>query len=492
MSKYDYDLGIIGGGAAGLTVASGASQLGAKVILIEKEKLLGGDCLHYGCVPSKALIASAKARYSAMHQSDFGLPDLDLPPVDFSRVTGRIQAIQSAIQVHDSHERFCQLGAEVTTGDAAFTDPHTVKIDDRVITAKSWVIAAGSEPALVPCEGLTRDRVLTNEDIFSLKTLPQHLVVLGGGPIGVEMAQAFNRLGSKVTLIQRSPQLLSREDFDVAEVIQEALQMEGVDIVVGANLKSVHEDGDEKVVTYEKNGEAKSVSGSHILAALGRTPRVEPLCLSAAGVEYTRKGIPVDNKMRTNVPHIYAAGDITGLHQFTHAAGYEGGVIIANAVLKLPRKADYTWMPRCAYSDPELAGLGKCEKQLLAAGLVKGTDYSVWTEYFSENDRALSEGKTQGMVKLLLDKKEKPLGVQIVGHGAGDLAAHWGLAFTSKLGLSSIASVIHPYPTYGEINKRVAGSVLSGKLFSEKVKKVLHFLFQYRGAACTPGDLTDD
>ena len=485
MAEYDYDVGIIGGGAAGLTVASGSAQLGAKVLLIERHKELGGDCLHFGCVPSKALIATAKARYTAQQQEQFGLPSVDLKPVDYKLVAERIKSIQSIIQVHDSHERFCKLGAEIATGEASFVDDHTVLFADRTVTAKNWVIAVGSECAFPPIKGLTRDNVLTNEDIFSMESVPEELVVLGGGPIAVEMAQSLQRLGSQVSIIQRSKQLMSKEDEAVAKVIQNQLEKEGVKLYLGAGLQSLHSEEGRKVVTVTYEGKELEVSGTHVLVALGRTPCLNALNLDAAGVEHTPKGVPVDKRMRTNVPHIYAAGDVTGQHQFTHAAGYEGGIILANAVLHLPRKADYTWMPRCAYSDPEIAGVGKTEKELLAEGLVKGKDFTIWEEEFADNDRALSESLDKGMIRLILDKKEKPLGVQIAGHGAGDLVAHWGLALSAKLGLSTLASVIHPYPTYGEINKRVAGSVLSGKLFSEKVKKVLHFLFQYRGPACT-------
>lgn len=481
MSKFDYDIGVIGGGAAGLTVAAGASQLGVKTLLIEKESKLGGDCLHYGCVPSKTLIRSASIYHKMGEASQFGLPDVTLPPVDFKQIASRIQTVIDTIQVHDSEERFCGLGVEVGYGEAAFVDEHTVEFSGRTITAKFWLIATGSEPVAPPIPGLEETGYWTNKDIFSLDELPSSLIVIGGGPIGCEMAQAFSRLGSDVRILQRGCQLLSVEDEDMAAVVQDTFREEGIALELCANTKMVRKTAAGVEVEYERDGETYVIAAEKLLVAAGREPNVEGLKLENAGVEYDKRGVKVDDRLRTNQKHIFAAGDVTGKYQFTHAAGYEGGIVISNAVFRLPRKVDYTWLPWCTYTEPELASVGMNEKAAQKAGL----EYTVWIEEFADNDRAQAEGATSGKIKMVLDKKEKPLGVQIVGPHAGELAAEWVAVLNAKTGLSTLASSVHPYPTVSEINKRVAGKVLSKKLFSEKVKKTLGFLFDYKGRACT-------
>lgn len=481
MADYDYDIGVIGGGAAGLTVASGASQLGLKTFLIEKEAQLGGDCLHFGCVPSKTLIKSASIYHKMKTADAYGLPSVDLPPVDFKLIAKRIQSVIDVIQVHDSEERFCRLGVEVGFGDASFVDEHVVLFGKRQVSARFWVIATGSEPATLPVPGLDQIEYLTNKTLFSLDELPQSLIVLGGGPIGCEMAQAFARLGTEVTILQRNSQLLSAEDEDMAAVIQTALSHEGVHVSVGTSILGVHKTKDGIAVEYERAGQSHTVVAAQLLVAAGRTPNVSELKLENAGVEFDTRGVITDNRLRTSQKHIFAAGDVLGKHQFTHAAGYEGGIIVSNVVFRLPRKVDYTWLPWCTYTEPELASVGMNEKSARKAGM----DYSVWEESFAENDRALAEGATEGKIKLILDRKEKPLGVQIVGAHAGELVAEWVATLNGGVGLSTLAAAMHPYPTVGEINKRVAGNILSKKIFSDKVRKTLGFIFDYKGRACT-------
>lgn len=481
MAEYDYDLGVIGGGAAGLTVASGAAQLGVKTVLLEREPKLGGDCLHTGCVPSKTLIKSAAVYHQMRHASSYGLPRVDLPPVDFALVAERIRSVIDTIQVHDSEERFCGLGVKVEYGEASFIDDHAVEVSGKRISAKSWVITTGAKPAPLPVPGLSEVDYLTNETVFSLDRLPSSLIVLGGGPIGCEMAQSFARLGSTVHILQRNCQLLSKEDGDMAEIVMNALTEEGVSIELCAETKSVKQVGDRVEVEYDCDGKTCRISASHLLVAAGRAPQVDGLKLENAGVEYDRRGIKVDKRLRTSCKHIFAAGDVIGNYQFTHAAGYEGGIVISNAVFHLPRKVDYTWLPWCTYTDPELASVGMNEKAAQKAGI----EYTVWEEPFADNDRVVTEGGSEGKIKLLLDKSEKPLGVQIVGPHAGELAAEWIALLNGKVGLSKLASSVHPYPTVGEINKRVAGKVLSQKLFSDKVRKTLSFIFDYKGRACS-------
>ena len=481
MTRFDYDIGIIGGGAAGLTVASGAAQLGAKTLLIEQEPALGGDCLHYGCVPSKTLIKSARMYHAIKNASAYGLPAVDVPPVDFRKVADRIRSVVATIQKHDSVERFCGLGAQVKFGAARFTDDHTVDLDGRPHTAKTWVIATGSSPVVPPIDGLRETDHLTNRDIFYMDRLPASLTILGGGPIGIEMAQAFARLGSAVTVVDMAPQILGMEDKDMAEAVMGVLAGEGVTFHLNATVIRVRKAATQKAVVIKTaEGAEQTLHSEAILVAIGRTPNVNGLSLEAAGVDVARGGITVDRRLRTSRSHIYAAGDVNGGYQFTHAAGYEGGIVIANAIFRLPRKADYTYLPWCTYTDPELASIGMNEK----AAQTQGIDYTVWTEAFRDNDRSLAEGERTGMVKMLLDEKEKPIGIQILGPHAGDLMSEWVAVLNGKMKLSTLASAVHPYPTLGEINKRVAGSYLAPKIFSDRVKKGLKLFFNLKGRAC--------
>jgi len=484
MADYEYDIGIIGGGAAGLTVASGAAQLGAKTLLIEKEEALGGDCLHYGCVPSKTLIKTAHVYHLMNNGPKFGLPSITPPPVDFREVAGRIKSVINGIQKHDSVERFCRLGAQVEFGDPVFTDEHTVALGGRTISARSWVIATGSSAAIPPIEGLEATPYLTNRNLFSLDTLPGSMIILGGGPIAVEMAQAFCRLGTRVTVIQRSGQILGKEDRDMADIVQQELEREGVAFRMNASVTRVSDLGHgRQVIMTNAAGETETLEAEVLMVAVGRTPNVTGIGLEKIDIAYTHQGIEVNRYLRTRHKHIYAAGDVIGGYQFTHVAGYEGGVVVSNAIFHLPKKTDYTYVPWCTYSHPELASIGMNEKSAEKAGI----EYSVWSEEFSGNDRALAEGESIGRIKLLLDRKEKPLGIQILGPRAGDLLSEWVAIMNGGVRLTKIAASIHPYPTLGEINKRVVGSVFSPKIFSKTVRKGLTFFFSFKGRACICG-----
>lgn len=481
MAEFDYDMGIIGGGAAGLTVAAGSARLGAKTLIIEKDNKLGGDCLHYGCVPSKTLIKSAKVYHLLKNTQRFGLPAVDVPSVDFSAVSKRIQEVIGTIQKHDSVERFCKLGAKVLFGSSSFIDQNTIDLDGKKITAKNWVIATGSSAGIPPIKGLDDTPYMTNRDIFSLPRLPESIAVLGAGPIAIEMAQAFSRLGCRVHVIQRSGQVLSREDKDMADDIMKILSDEGVLFHLDTSILGVTHSGDMVEVSVKnRDGSEGIIRAEKLLVAMGRTPNLEGLSLENAGIEYDKKGIRVDNRLRTANRNIYAAGDVTGAYQFTHAAGYEGGIIIGNAIFHLPRKADYTFLPWCTYTDPELASIGMNEKRAQEAGI----GYRVWTEEFMDNDRSQAEGGTRGKIKMILNEKEKPIGVQILGMNAGDLLNEWVAVLNGGVKLSTLASAVHPYPTLGEINKRVAGVFLSPKIFSGTVQKGLKFFFHLKGRAC--------
>jgi pyruvate/2-oxoglutarate dehydrogenase complex dihydrolipoamide dehydrogenase (E3) component len=411
----------------------------------------------------------------------YGLPEVDLPPVDMASVNGRIREVIAAIQEHDSEERFCGLGVKVLFGEARFEDEHVIDCSGERLSARCWVLAMGSAPSIPPIDGLADVDYLTNEDLFSLDRLPGSLAVIGGGPIGCEMAQAFARLGTRVTIVQRNCQLLPVEDEDMADVVRAALMAEGVKVELCAATTGVRRVNGEVEVEFSRTGRSHTVRAEQLLVAAGRMPRVERLGLENCGVELAGRGVKVDARLRTTRKHIFACGDVTGRHQFTHAAGYEGSIVLSNAVFKLPRKADYTWLPWCTYTDPELASVGMNEKRAVEAGL----EYTTFEEPFADNDRARAEGRFEGKVKLVLDHREKPLGAQIIGLHAGELAGLWTTALSGGVKLSALASAVMPYPTLGEINKRVAGRVLSPKLFSPMVRKTLSFLFDYKGRACT-------
>ena len=487
MDKYDYDLGIIGGGAAGLTAAAGAAQFGAKTILIEKSAKLGGDCLHYGCVPSKTLIRTAGVYALIKRTTEFGLPQVQLPPVDLEAVMNRVKIVIDKIQQHDSPERFCDLGAQVVFGKASFVDDHSVNLDGNTLSARSWIIATGSSPALPPVEGLAHTPYLTNETIFSQKKLPASLIVLGGGPIGLELAQALGRLGSQVTIVEFMDQILGPEDTDIADILQQQLKEEGITIYTATKaVKARYDDSLFHLTITDASGKGQNstLTAEALLVAAGRKPNIDGLALDAAGVIFTPRGIPTDTRMKTNVSHIYACGDVNGLFPFTHVAGYEAGIALTNAILRLPRKADYSKIGWCTYTDPEIASIGYNEKRAKKEGL----KYRVWEEPYAENDRAQAEGKTKGKIKLLVSPGGKLLGCQIIGAHAGELIHEWVIAVSGGVKLSTIAGSVHIYPTISEISKRVAGKIFAEKIFSERTKIILKFIFSLKGRACPPAE----
>ena len=344
-------------------MAAGAAQLGAKTLLIEKEKELGGDCLHFGCVPSKTLIKSAHVYHLMRNTEKFGLPEVEVPPVEFKKVSDRVRSVIQSIQHHDSVARFCGLGAQVEFGNPSFTDEHAIRLNGKTYTAKAWVIASGSSAIIPPIKGLDQTPYITNKEIFYLDQLPQSMIVLGAGPIGVEMAQAFSRFGTDVTVVDMAPQILPYDDQELADMVMETLISEGVKFYVNHTIEAVSDLGNERNVTVKhKDGSVVSLKAETLLVALGRIANVEGLGLETIGVEHDRRGIPVDNRMRTNHKHIYAVGDVNGGFQFTHAAGYEGGIVVSNAIFRLPRKADYTYMPWCTFTDPPLGNIGMNEK----------------------------------------------------------------------------------------------------------------------------------
>ena len=352
MAQYDYDIGIIGGGAAGLTIAAGAAQAGAKALVVEKEDKLGGDCLHYGCVPSKTLIRTAQVYHLMRNAEQFGLPATDLQRPDFRKISARIQSVIGTIQKHDSEERFCSLGAKVEFGQATFVDDHSINLNGKHHSAKNWVIATGSSAAIPPIEGLKETPYITNREVFSLEKLPTSMVIVGGGPIGIELAQAFTRLGTKVTVVEFLPQILNADDADMTDMILGVLKSEGVEFHLNSAVQSTRDLGGEREVTFKTGEEIRSVRAETILVATGRKVNLDGLGLEGIGVNFDRRGLKLDDKLRTTQPHIYGAGDVTGVYQFTHAAGYEGGIVLSNAIFHFPRKVSYMYLPWVTYTDP--------------------------------------------------------------------------------------------------------------------------------------------
>ena len=471
-----YDIAIIGAGSGGLVVASGAAQLGARVALIEKDRM-GGECLNTGCVPSKALLRSSKVLALMRRSADFGLKPCS-PEVNFKDVHDHVQRVIAAIAPHDSVERFESLGCDVYLGDGAvFLDPNRIQVGDKVIRSKKFVIATGSKPVIPGIPGAGQVELLTNENIFDLKDLPPALTILGGGPIALELGQAFHRFGSKVTIIQRSRRILSRDDHHVGECLEEVLSGEGVKIFTGTQLERMDEGLDcKKVVFFRHEGESISVEGDEVLAALGRRPNIGSLNLEAAGVEYTDRGITVDKSMRTSVKHIYACGDCTGGLNFTHVAGYEAGVIIKSAIFKLPAKADYRVVPKVTYTEPEAASVGLSETEARELH----PKVKVYKVPFSDNDRAICDVSREGFVKMIVRKGGDILGCHIVGPGGGELIGEVALAMNSRLKVGDIMGTIHAYPTLSELLKGAASEGMKESLTPLR-RRIIKLIFGLKG-----------
>jgi len=461
------DLLVIGAGSGGLSVAAGASQMGASVVLLEGHKM-GGDCLNFGCVPSKALLASAKAAYGQSHAAAFGVAD-QVPDVDYAAAKAHVHKTIETIAPMDSQERFEGFGVRVIRAFGAFISPTEVQAGDHVIRPRRVVIATGSAPLVPPVPGLERVPYETNETLFDLRERPEHLLIIGGGPIGMEMAQAHIRLGCKVTVIEGA-KALGRDDPEAAAIVLDALRAEGVEIAEDALAAEITgEAGAIEVRT--KDG--RSFSGSHLLMAVGRKSNVERLNLQAGGIEPSQTGIKVDASLRTSNKRVYAIGDVAGGMQFTHVAGYHAGVIIRSALFGLPSKAQDLHIPRATYTDPELAQVGLTEAE---ARTKFGDKLELARFDFHHNDRALAELKTKGFIKVMV-VQGRPVGATIVGHQAGELISLWSLALANRLKMSQVAAMVAPYPSIGEINKRVAGAYFSPRLFeSQMVKRAVQFV----------------
>ena len=461
-----YDIAVIGAGAGGLVVASVAAQLGLDVALLEREQQLGGDCLHYGCVPSKSLLRTAQVAHTARHARHYGIDVAGAVSADMQQVNAYIQRAVSEIQQHDSHERFSELGCDIFNGLAHFIDAHHIRAGSNDLHARRIVIATGSSALIPALVGLDTVDYLTNEDMFSLDSLPQHLLVLGGGPVGVEMAQAYARLGSRVTLIEQAQRILPRFDPDISRLLQGQLVADGID-VVQATVDRVRQSDGVKTVVLE---DQREYSGDQVLLAFGRRPVVSALQLEKAGVEYDASGIRVNSRMQTSRRHIFACGDVTGEMPFTHVAEQQAGVIIANAVFRIPRRMDYRVVPAVVYTEPECAQAGISTHAAEQDAAMKVVSFDM-----QQLDRAITDNTTPGLLKLVV-KKGRLVGAQLVGHHAGEIIHELALAIQQKMKLSKITNLIHAYPSYSQLNRRAAAQYYRDSLFSPLMKKLAKFL----------------
>lgn len=467
-----YDLAVIGGGAGGLTVAAGAAQFGAKVALIEERPTLGGDCLHVGCIPSKALIAAANEVYAAHRAAKtYGIRFAGVP--DFQVVKERIKEAVADIQKADSAERFEALGVDVYSGKAGFGNDHDIHIEGSgTVYGKRIVIATGSRPSVPAIQGTDHVDFHTNETIFELEELPERLVVIGGGPAGVELAQAFARLGSNVTLIEASRSLFLKEDRDIGVMAERALAKD-ITVITGARAVKVRNADGNKTVTIEKNGEHRYISVDDILFATGQTPNLDGLGLENAGVAVNEGHIVVNRCLQTSVRHIFAVGDVIGTHPYTHAAGMEGQIVVSNAVFGLKRSVCYDNVPWVIYTDPEVFHLGLTEKQAVEK---YGKEHiKVYTARPNDTDRFITDRDCNGFVKVLTDRRNHIIGAHAVGSNAGDWMQEVVLAKRHGLKLRSLSGVIHPYPVRAEIVKNAADQYWRQSLFTGWIPRVLTY-----------------
>lgn len=464
------DICVIGAGSGGLSVAAAAAAFGVPVVLIEKGEM-GGDCLNYGCVPSKALIAAAKHAHAIREARAFGI-ETGEPVINFQKVHDHVHGVIAAIAPHDSQERFEGLGVTVIRAPGRFVDASTVVAGDTTIKARRFVIATGSSAAIPPIPGLSDVPFLTNESVFDLTRGPDHLIVIGGGPIGLELAQAHRRLGAKVTVLEAFS-VFGKDDPDLAKIARANIEADGVVLREGAKVTGVARAGEGVAVTIEAGGATETIIGSHLLVAAGRKANVDGLGLEAAGIAYERRGITVDAGLRTTNRHVYAIGDVAGGLQFTHVAGYHAGLVIRSILFRLPVKENRDILPWVTYTDPELGQVGLSEK---AARERFGDTIKVLTFSYANNDRAQAERATKGLIKVITDKRGKILGCGVVGKSAGDILNMWAYAVANGQSVRSFAGYVSPYPTLPEIGKRAAVSFYAPSAANPWVRRVIGWL----------------
>lgn len=464
-----YNLVVIGGGTAGLVSAAGAAALDAKVALVERQ-FMGGDCLFAGCVPSKALIRASRAYAEVSKSYEFGIRGAHRAEVDFPSTMERMRRLRSQISLHDSAMRFSEMGVDVFLGHGQFVSRNKIEVEGNYLQFKKAIIATGARPAQLHVDGIAEVGYLTNETVFNLTRAPRHLAVIGGGPIGCELAQVFRRFGCKVTLFHNNPHILDREDEDAAEIIQQVFIREGIELVLNCNIKQVVKEDLRKVILYEKQGSIHNLMVDEILVGVGRTPNIEGLKLEAAGVEYdNRKGVLVDDYLQTSNRNIYAAGDICLPYKFTHTAEAAARIVIQNALFHGRKKFSTLTIPWCTYTDPEIAHVGIYERD------VKNRKIKVDTfiRYLGDVDRAVIDGQDEGFVKIHTKaKSDKILGATIVANHAGDMISEISLAMVGNLGLELISTVVHPYPTQAEAIRQV-GDLYNRTRLTPFIKRII-------------------
>jgi pyruvate/2-oxoglutarate dehydrogenase complex dihydrolipoamide dehydrogenase (E3) component len=463
-----YNLVVLGAGTAGLVSAAGAAGLGAKVALVEKY-LMGGDCLNFGCVPSKAMIRSARGCADLRKAEELGVSSEKPCSADFPKVMERLRRLRAGISSHDSVSRFSDLGVDVFLGEGTFTSHSTIEVEGKSLNFKRAVIATGARPATPPIPGLAEAGYLTNETVFSLTEQPRRLLVIGGGPIGCELAQAFSRLGSKVTLVEMNSHFLPREDSDAAEILAQALKRDGVDIRLSTAVTGLSSSNGEKQVHITQDEADEVITVDEVFVGVGRIPNVEGLNLEAAGVKYdSRTGIRVNDRLQTSNSRVYAAGDVALTHKFTHTADAAARIVIQNALFMGRKKTTSLTVPWCTYTSPEIAHVGMYERE----ALTRGVDVATYKVSFSDVDRAILDSETEGFVKIHVKKgTDRILGATIVAEHAGDMISEITLAMVAGVGLGTISSVIHPYPTQAEAIRK-AGDAYNRTRLTPLVKSL--------------------
>ncbi|NQW01094.1 MAG: FAD-dependent oxidoreductase [Rhodospirillales bacterium] len=471
-TRIKVDICVIGAGSAGLSVAAGAVQMGASTVLIEKHKM-GGDCLNYGCVPSKALLAAGHAAQAVRSSGRFGIR-AELAEINAAGVYGHVRNTIAAIEPNDSVDRFEGLGVQVIQAEGRLNGRQQVVAGDTEIHARRIVIATGSRASVPPIPGIDDVPYLINETVFGLSEIPEHLIVIGGGPIGIEMAQAHRHLGARVSVLEMFT-IMPKDDAELVDVVRSRLVEDGIDVREGIEVLRVEKTAAGVRVVIKQDGKESALAGSHLLVAAGRQPNVDGLDLEKAGITFSRKGIDVDARMRTSNKKVFAIGDVAGGFQFTHVAGYHAGIVIKNALFRWPAKADHRFVPWVTFTAPELAQVGLTEEQARKTN----ADIRVLRWPYAENDRALAEADSSGLVKVITTRKGRILGCGIVGRQAGELIHIWVLALAKGMKVGDIAQMIAPYPTLGEMSKRAASSYFTPSLFSERTRKIVRFLSRF-------------
>lgn len=472
----DFDLTIIGGGVGGLNIASGAARLGARVALVEKYKL-GGDCLYYGCVPTKALIRSAKIISYIRRASEYGLHETQVS-FNFKDVMDHMREVVAKVSTHDDPKRFEHMGVKVLFAHGKFIDPYTLDLDGQRITSRQFVIATGSRTAAVPIKGIDKVDYLTSESALELNYLPKSIIIMGGGPIGLEFAQIYARFGSKVTVLEKTNQVLPREDKEVADILESILRDEGIEIHTGVEVDHVKQEGNQKVVMVKRNGLERLFQAEDFMIAVGRAPNIEGLNLEAAGVETQKNGVIVNRNMRTSARNIWACGDVTGKYLFTHVAEYQAGLIVFNAVVPiLKRKADYRVVPWATFTDPELGRIGLTENE--ARQVYR--DIKVYKYDMKDLDRAIVEGEEKGIIKIICTGRGTLLGAHVLAAQGGEIVHEFILAMKNTIGIGNMSDTIHIYPTLAQAVKRATDRYYAEKIFTGWVPRLAEKMIRWFG-----------